>query len=611
MTRRVSRRAFLAGAGGAAVVAATGGTAAVIAIRSGSSKPQTAPATESPTSIPAATPTPTATPIARGGIARITSATSFNIDTFDSQLSGSTALNEVLGRTHSRLLNWDTTGLLALKGDLATGWEQPDDQTLLFHLDSAARWHDRKPLNGRALTAEDVVSHFRRSLETAAAGKAPLAQRYDEYATIASVDSPAPGSVRFRLNQPDPDLLGTLAGEYALIQAPEAVAAFSGSWSKLDSDHVIGTGPWTFEWADDGAKFTASRAGHRQPLLDELVVSEPRRDTAQRFIDGTLDEVLVRDRRDAEAIRAKFPIGAETVPRDVGLAHALKGGAVFLRGRSEREIVTSSFFIGSAPWNNPDLITAISIALTRPTLAKMLFGGRASPSLPSPPAFLTQIEYETLMGRTGYSPEFPEGPTGGARTLWEAAGGPGLGTITVDFPSVFDPLYSASSVVIEMLNEALGPQFRPAVETYTTISKRVVEGYYGNGRAAFWFGWGGPLASPDRKRYLRDMYAPGSPGQRAVGGPGFDLSTDSEGLIPLGFLGIVPWVQQYAEVFRRPTLIAPPRTRSGTSTSTTSEPSSLSCWWLRRALPSGASRGHRGPPRARQQGTACGSPGWR
>ena len=67
-----------------------------------------------------------------------------------------------------------------------------------------------------------------------------------------------------------------------------------------------------------------------------------------------------------------------------------------------------------------------------------------------------------------------------ARRLWVAAGGPGLGPVTIDFPSIFDPLYSASSVVVGLLNEAIGPQFRAAVETYTTISRRVLDGYYGS-----------------------------------------------------------------------------------------------------------------------------------
>ncbi|MBK9546287.1 MAG: hypothetical protein IPO51_10680 [Dehalococcoidia bacterium] len=127
--------------------------------------------------------------------------------------------------------------------------------------------------------------------------------------------------------------------------------------------------------------------------------------------------------------------------------------------------------------------------------------------------------------------------------------------MTIDFPSIFDPLYSASSVVVGLLNEAIGPQFRAAVETYTTISRRVLDGYYGSGRAAFWFGWGPPLPGPDRERYFQETYGAGSPGQRASGGPGG--ARDALGsLANAGYSGIVPWVQQYAEVFRRPGHVA-------------------------------------------------------
>ena len=43
-------------------------------------------------------------------------------------------------------------------------------------------------------------------------------------------------------------------------------------------------------------------------------------------------------------------------------------------------------------------------------------------------------------------------------------------------------------------------------------------------------------------------------GQRAVGGPGTQLESGSANeLIRMGYLGIVPWVHQFAEVYRRPT----------------------------------------------------------
>lgn len=526
----------------------------------------TKPPAPSPTAGPTATPQPSPgaspTGTARAGprgTARITSPNSFTIDTFDAQLSGSAALNEILGRTHSRLLNWDLSHGLSLAGDLATRWETPDEQTVVFHLDPNAHWHERQPLNGRPLVADDVVAHFQRSLEIAAGDKAPLAQRYSDYASIQSVDSPTAGQVRFRLKQPDALFLGTLAGEYALIQAPEAVAEFAGRWSKLDSDHVIGTGAWTFDWADDGARFSAFRGGHREPLLEELLVSEPRDGVAGRFIDGSLDEVIVRDRRDSAAISsAKSPIPPRYELRDIQRAVAL--GQSFVSPRDEREIVMSSFQVGSPPWNNVMLVNLISAVLNRSILARKLFGGRARSARPIPALDdVGQLSGERLkfVGGYGYLEGDPD-PSPETRRQWEAAGGPGLGTITIDFPSVFDPLYSASSIVVDMLNESLGPQFRPAVETYATISKRVLDGYYGNGRAAFWFGWGPPLPGPDGARHIRDNYAPGSPGQLATGGAGM-TGRDQDDVLRLiegGFGGIVPWVQQQAEVFRSPLQIA-------------------------------------------------------
>ncbi len=553
MSRRISRRAFIAGGG---AVAAGVATAGVIASRGSSPTPPASPSPEvTPSPAPSASPTPARQP-RQGGSATLVSPAVLDLDTFDVQLSGSSSVVEILGRTHSRLVNWDGRGDRLLLGDLAARWEQPDAQTVVFHLDRAARWHDKAPLNGRALAADDVVSHFRRSLELAAGGKAPLAQRYHDYAALDSVDAPEAGQVRFRLTSADPFFLGTLAGEYALVQAPEAVAAFAGAWSRLDSDHVVGTGPWAFDWADDGVKFSAARTGHRRAYLDEIRLTEPRA-VAERFLAGELDEAIVRDRREAASIRARFapelfgPVG--------GIDDALQlagNGKTYEFRRHEREIVMSSFFVGAAPWNNPELLLAISNALGRTELADRLFGGRASISRPVPPGLAALDEAATLEGWPGDRLGDAQGAAA-IRRQWEAAGGPGLGTITIDFPSVFDPLFSASSVVVDSLNAVLGAQFRPAVETYTTISKRVIDGYYGNGRASFWFGWGAPLSGPDRQRYLAETYAPGSPGQRTVGGAGIGPDATVSRLPSLGYLGIVPWVQQYSEVFRRPGHVAP------------------------------------------------------
>ena len=120
-----------------------------------------------------------------------------------------------------------------------------------------------------------------------------------------------------------------------MVQAPEAVRDFAGLWPKLDSDHVIGSGPWRFEWSDDGVKFLAARGGHREASLDELWVTEPH-SVAGRFIDGPLEETLVRDRRDAALIRSRFGT-AEGQPADQRTVESSRtGNLVFTERRDER-----------------------------------------------------------------------------------------------------------------------------------------------------------------------------------------------------------------------------------------------------------------------------------
>lgn len=541
--RRLSRRTFIGG--GVAAAGALGAGAAFLAGRPGSSSPAAPAATRSPaaSSLPSSTPSPTPTPLPRGGIIRIAAAQRFNFDTFDARRTGEPSVVEVLGRTHSRLVEWIDFEAPTLGPGLAARWEQPDDRTLLLHIDPAARWHERPGFAARPVTAADAIEHLLRSLEFARPGTAPLAQRYAGYASFDRVDSPASGVVRIQFSAPDPFALETLAGEFALVQSPEAVASFQAAASPVDDALVAGSGPFLFEGTRDGALvFTPAPGGHvPAPVFDELHVSEPY-DLVARFNDGELDEVITRDRRDAASMRA------------TGRASEFP--------RFEREIVMSSLDAGAPPWNIPTLTSALSGGLNRFRLAEELFGGRATPSGPVPPVHSAFALTEGVLAiYPGYRRD-PAEDARDARQRWEAAAGPSLGIITIDFPSVFDPLYSASSIVTGILNDVLGDQFRPAVETYATISRRVLDGYYGNGRAAFWFGWSPPIPSPDPRRAFIERYR-GLPG--LPNGLSFDAAAtlqsaprDRAGVqdlqqvvIQAGFGGVIPWVQQRSELFRR------------------------------------------------------------
>jgi hypothetical protein len=144
--------------------------------------------------------------------------------------------------------------------------------------------------------------------------------------------------------------------------------------------------------------------------------------------------------------------------------------------------------------------------------------------------------------------------------MWQAAGGPALGAITIDFPSIFDPLYSASSIVPGLLQQVLGNTFRPAVETYTTIAQKIADGRYGNGAAAFWFGWAPNLVSPDPTREFLETYGPSAlPAavaliQAAAAEFDFGRRASAVQAASLAVLRdgapVMPWLLQRSELFR-------------------------------------------------------------
>jgi len=64
--------------------------------------------------------------------------------------------------THSRLVKHKAgpglqPGLFSVEGDLAESWTQPNENTYVFKLRRGVRWHNKPPVNGRELDAEDVV----------------------------------------------------------------------------------------------------------------------------------------------------------------------------------------------------------------------------------------------------------------------------------------------------------------------------------------------------------------------------------------------------------------------------------------------------------------------
>src|SRR5215510_6347368 len=87
---------------------------------------------------------------------------------FDPYLQVSYKTHILYSFTHSRLVKHRAgpsvvPGTFPIEGDLAESWTQPNETTYVFKLRRGVKWHNKPPVNGRELTADDIVfsvNHF-------------------------------------------------------------------------------------------------------------------------------------------------------------------------------------------------------------------------------------------------------------------------------------------------------------------------------------------------------------------------------------------------------------------------------------------------------------------
>src|SRR5262245_25292513 len=105
-------------------------------------------------------------PPRRGGILRVRG---WDPVHFDPQLTRNFKTNTTLSFVYSTLLRHKVgvgtpPGTFTVEPHLAERWEAPDDTTYIFHLRQGVHWHNKPPVNGRELVAEDVKFTFDRFL---------------------------------------------------------------------------------------------------------------------------------------------------------------------------------------------------------------------------------------------------------------------------------------------------------------------------------------------------------------------------------------------------------------------------------------------------------------
>lgn len=194
--------------------------------------------------------------------------------------------------THSRLLKHKAgpnvqPGTFPIEGDLAESWTQPNDTTYVFKLRRGVRWHSKPPVNGRELTADDVVYTVERFLTVKGNANAYM------LASVAKVEAVDRYTVKFTLKESFAWFLDMIANPMAVaIIAKECVEKF-GDLRKVES--VVGTGPWMIDSYRPNVGMTLVRNPSYfipgLPHIDriEMVVDEDNASRMAAFLSGKYD----------------------------------------------------------------------------------------------------------------------------------------------------------------------------------------------------------------------------------------------------------------------------------------------------------------------------------
>jgi peptide/nickel transport system substrate-binding protein len=212
----------------------------------------------------------------RGGILRVRG---YDPPHFDHHLTLNFKTNTTLSFAYSTLVRYKVgadvrPGTFTVEPHLAERWEQPDDTTYIFYLRQGVKWHNKPPLNGRELVADDVKFTYDRFMTEPGN---PLRFTLESVDHIEIVDR---YTVQFILKEPFVWLVNVLANPYSTwIVAPEVVQQF-GDLKKPES--VIGTGPFILERYEPNVKTVFKRNPDYflkdQPYVDGvewLVLEDP------------------------------------------------------------------------------------------------------------------------------------------------------------------------------------------------------------------------------------------------------------------------------------------------------------------------------------------------
>ena len=167
-----------------------------------------------------------------------------------------------------------------LRGELAESWEiSPDGLTYTFHIRKGVRWHNKPPMNGRELTADDIVYNFHRVMGMGSGFTEPSPTGFTRNLPFESIAATDNSTVVMKLEKPSLDALNFITTDFTgSILPPEVIKQYGDvkEWRNL-----VGTGPYmltdwvegssiTYEKNPDYWGFDEKYPENRLPYIDQI-----------------------------------------------------------------------------------------------------------------------------------------------------------------------------------------------------------------------------------------------------------------------------------------------------------------------------------------------------
>lgn len=276
-------------------------------------------------------------------------------DMLDPHRQSSIYTHMLAGLVYNKLVTYETGPDAAYTDynvvpDLAERWEVSDDgKTYTFHL-REAYWHDVEPVNGRQLTAQDVVSTMERIINLPGHQAALLS-------VVESIVAQDDQTVVFTLKQPFAPFLNFMANHFMWILPKEAIDG------KVDlATDAIGTGPFVLEKWEDNVQATYKKNPNYyeegKPYLDEIIykVVPEQGSRIAAFRTGQADSIGGLSPEEITQLQKTNP--------NIKIFEALFATQEQLYMNMERE-----------PFTDLRVRKAISMAVDRKSMVKAIYGG--------------------------------------------------------------------------------------------------------------------------------------------------------------------------------------------------------------------------------------------